>query len=105
MKIASQMCFTHVLFETDNIQTFKAWNQPDNSPPRNYFQSVIEDCRANKPSFSVCELSFTKRIGNMAAYRLALANSCNEMFWMEDYPHQIASFVLADVNNIFSIGL
>lgn len=91
-------------FETDNVQIYNAWHRKDGISQRTYFRSLIEDCRAQRSLFSNCKLTFTKRASNIAADKLAsfFFFFVQRMYWAEEYPHQIASAILTDVQNSIS---
>ena len=63
---------------------------------------LIDDLRFNARCFNQLHYSYIRREGNMVAHRLAryTLNVLEFVVWMEDFPPQIVSAVLADITGL-----
>ncbi|XP_057452348.1 uncharacterized protein LOC130744175 [Lotus japonicus] len=96
MRIAIDLGFKEVMFETDNLSVVKVWSSF--SSQLSYLASILSDCVVLSSSFNSCSLSHVRRSGNMAAdfmAKFALSDQC--FVWISDAPPGIEGILSNDV--------
>ncbi|XP_057423790.1 uncharacterized protein LOC130717553 [Lotus japonicus] len=101
IRLALDLVFKDVIFETDNMQVVSAWSTFSSN--FSYLASVVSDCVALFSSFSSFSLCHVRRGANKAAdfmAKYALSGQC--FVWIDDAPHALEGILSMDVAAISS---
>lgn len=94
MRIAIDLGFHVVCFETNSLQLFQWWRR--RSRGSSYLDLVIFYCRSLSVSFDSMDVSFIRRSGNSVADFLARGASFF-LVWIEEGPPGLNAFVRSDI--------
>lgn len=93
LRLASELYFLCVYFETDCIYIVEAWKKPPS-----YFEYVIMDCQLLVSDFVDFDLLFVRRTKNCIADYLAWkASSFSNSIWVKEGPSRLNNFMHFDV--------
>ena len=97
LSFAGDLCFWHVIVESDCLELIKELQSTTSSA--SYFHSIIRDCQILSGSFQSCEFYHTKRAGNRVTHSLAkYARHNDDSMWIEECPTVMAPLVTDDCN-------
>ncbi|XP_057452170.1 uncharacterized protein LOC130743990 [Lotus japonicus] len=93
MRLALDLGFFSVCFETDSLQLYQWWRRRTRGS--SYLDLIISDCRTLALSFANIDVLFVRRSGNRAADFLARGAS-SFLVWIEEGPPGLDAFVTSD---------
>ncbi|KAK2421540.1 hypothetical protein QL285_032158 [Trifolium repens] len=97
VRLASELGFNDVIFESDNATTIGLLRRED-PIPRNYLGDFVKGIRYHKGLLSSCRFSHIGREANKVAHTLAsLAHEEPNRVWINNTPPQIVTALLRDL--------